>query len=216
MSNNNKTSINVAYCITTCDNRGVGNAAPQSSPIFLLIIQMYTSSKQQKQSDQHSDENPFSVRVELAQFVGGPRITLRGFLDKIAPHYPHKGAVFPYWNPIFQHLQVLGHDLLVDHAHVREMDVVGKRRTIERLRDCVKSVCEFNAKVGTYWKEDEETGTRYMDYRFTEVEGVITVSEEEQYDYENWCWQMGHLTPPSTHGVFSNPTDKGDDLRYDY
>ena len=215
MSNNNNLLNNVATYITVCDNRGVGSAASPSSPIFLLISQMCTIRKPQEINDQSSEPKQFSVRVQLARFVGGPRITLRGFLDDIAPHYP-RGATFPFLNPIFQHLQLVGHDVSVDHAHIREMDVAGKRETINRLRESVKTVCEFTAKVGTYFKRDKATGKRYTDYRFTEVEGVITVSEEEQFAYENWCYDMGYMTPPSTHGVFQNSTTKDDDIRYDY
>jgi len=215
MSNKHNLFNNVAIYIGVCDNRRVGYASTPPYPLFLTIIEMYTLRNTKDSNDRHSEPKQHSIRVQLARFVGGPRIALRGFLDDIAPHYP-SGAVFPFFNPIFQHLQVLGHDVYVDHAHIREMDVAGKRGTINRLRESVQTVCEFTAKVGTYFKRDKATGKRYTDYRFTEVEGVITVSEEEQFAYENWCYDMGYMTPPSTHGVFQNSTTKDDDIRYDY
>ena len=156
----------------------------------------------------NSDMRQIQPRNQLAPFIGGPRITVRGFLDYIAPHYPY-GESIPYLNPIFKRLQIVGHNVSVHHAHIQQQEFVGRRSAVARLQDCIKSVCQFTANVAPYFKTDRQTGRRYTDYKFVDVENSIEVSEEEQFDYQNWCYDMGYLTPPSSEGRFA-------DNNYDY
>jgi hypothetical protein len=169
---------------------------------------MYTLRDTQEHNVRNSDMRKIQPRTQLASFIGGPRITVRGFLDFIAPHYPY-GESVPYLNPIFKRLKIVGHDVSVHHAHIMQQEFVGRRSAVDRLQDSVKSVCQFTANVASYFKDDKQTGRRYTDYKFVGVESTIKVTPEEEYDYDHWCYEMGYLTPPSSEGRFA-------DNNYDY
>lgn len=165
---------------------------------------MYTLRDTQKHNVRNSDMKQIQHRTQLMPFFNsGARVTVRGFLESIRPHRP-TNCFGTFWNPVFQNLQIVGHDVFVDHAHIREMDFFGRRSAVDKLQECVSAICQFTAKIGQYPKRDKQTGRRITDYRFTDVDNTVQVSEEDQYDYEHWCYGMGFLTPPSTEGRFAD------------